>query len=72
MATDRFRTVRALIACALLAVTTAGTAHASVWGADYFPNVELTCRESMSPLADLGAHRLTQAEGVADQRIARR
>lgn len=45
MATDRFRTVRALIACALLAVTTAGTAHASVWGADYFPNVELTTQD---------------------------
>ena len=45
MATHRYLDLRILIVCLVLAVTTAGTARASVWGADYFPNVELTTQD---------------------------
>jgi protein SCO1/2 len=45
MTTNRHRDVRILIACLVLAMTTASTAYASVWGADYFPNVELTTQD---------------------------
>ena len=45
MTSNRYRDVRALIACLVLAVTSANTAQASVWGAEYFPNVELTTQD---------------------------
>ena len=45
MPTKGFRDIRVLIACLVLAVTTASAAHASVWGANYFPNVELTTQD---------------------------
>ncbi len=45
MTTNRHRDFRVLIACLVLAMTTASTAYASVWGADYFPNVELTTQD---------------------------
>jgi cytochrome oxidase Cu insertion factor (SCO1/SenC/PrrC family)/copper(I)-binding protein len=37
--------MRAVMATLALAVLAAGASHAAVWGADYFPNVELTTQD---------------------------
>jgi protein SCO1/2 len=45
MTSNGYRDVRLVITCLVLAVTTANTAQASGWGAEYFPNVELTTQD---------------------------
>ena len=44
----RYRDIRVAIAGMVFAVMIASTAHGSGWGADYFPNVELTTQDGES------------------------